>query len=200
MMGISLLLAFLFRLAAVYGRADLFDKKSIIFAMAFMQLFYVTPCIYTSFAIHSTEDTVLNYISLNHPKMLNFFKSQPCFLLAIDTNVFTYFLFSWLETNEGQEICKDLSPSKVIDHYSWASVCTSYLYVRYCFDECFYNFDFAIACNSSNMLCGFFICSLHTTVNGLIMLMLIRPYREFLIKQWKIIFLREKVQRVFYSK
>ncbi|KAI1711856.1 serpentine type 7TM GPCR chemoreceptor srh domain-containing protein [Ditylenchus destructor] len=84
MCGFSLNFTLLYRLAAVYNKAHLLKKKTVLILMAFIQIFYTTPTIILVLLIHPPEDKSLKYVKENHPNLFDFYSTHSCSLITIE--------------------------------------------------------------------------------------------------------------------
>ncbi|KAI1703821.1 serpentine type 7TM GPCR chemoreceptor srh domain-containing protein [Ditylenchus destructor] len=200
-MGISLLLALVYRMAALRNKSHLLTTPKAIIAMGVFEVFYPIPAIYTGLALHPSEEESLAFIDENYPKMKNFYLTHSCTLFATTTDkVMPYFcvaigqilLLSVGYTAVGIATIRGLKAVKIKRSektYRLQRSLAVSLFFQFALPGVMIVFSilsFAISgvlhLESAQVICqiAFLFATLHTTANGVIVMLLVRPYREFL--------------------
>ncbi|KAI1700650.1 serpentine type 7TM GPCR chemoreceptor srh domain-containing protein [Ditylenchus destructor] len=206
MCGTSLNFTLLYRLAAIYNRAHILQKKSVLILLAFIQIFYTTPTIIVVLLIHPPEDNSLKYVKENHPNLFDFYSTHSCSLITIEVPPLMPYIYLaigsilFILLMAAMEIALIFYGLRKMRHkmsersYRMHKQLTTALFIQITIPSsmiCFPYLMFAIAAGwqleSSQLIShiALLFSTFHTTVNGIILIAVIRPYREAFVEYLK---------------
>ncbi|KAI1706714.1 serpentine type 7TM GPCR chemoreceptor srh domain-containing protein [Ditylenchus destructor] len=202
MCGISIMFALLFRLAAIYGRTELFEKKSVMLGLVAFQVFYPLPLVYAVRWVHPNENEASLLVKRDHPYAYAFYSTHSCTLLAIDVaHLLPYFYLALALMTvimliyfvsigfiaRGLKRMKSVRSEKTYQMHKTLSVSLLFQFiVPICMIvSADLTFSVAVLFKLSSAQTIFYVTfifsTLHTTANSVLMIALIRPYRDALI-------------------
>ncbi|KAI1696164.1 serpentine type 7TM GPCR chemoreceptor srh domain-containing protein [Ditylenchus destructor] len=198
MCGMSIMASSVYRLAALHNATDTMTSRKTIFIIVLAHVFYTAPCITVySTTIHSDEQ-MLDYMKNTHPKLLPFWNTHQCRSMLINADLMRYALVAIAQ------IClaatatltivwycfREMKRTKSIissNTYRLHKMLTISLLLQFTIPMLLIILPFiAIGIFAVTQLkhaqlvslITFVISTTHTTVNALIMIGMIQPYRK----------------------
>ncbi|KAI1713140.1 eukaryotic aspartyl protease domain-containing protein [Ditylenchus destructor] len=203
MCGTSLTYAVIYRTASLYDKQYILRKKSVIFILIFVELLYTSPAVISGTLILPSHTKSVEYMSQNHPEMVEFFLTNSCILLGLDVYSILPFIIACMTmislivavnvvaviiasrglkearlkmTQKTYRMHKQLTRSVMIQ---WA-IPTSMVTMSYVV----LIFTCVLQLESAGTISyiAFVVSTFHTTVNGFIMIFTIQPYKAGVLK------------------
>ncbi|KAI1717027.1 serpentine type 7TM GPCR chemoreceptor srh domain-containing protein [Ditylenchus destructor] len=203
MCGTSLTYAVIYRTASLYDKQYILRKKSIIVMLIFIEVLYTSPAVIAGTLILPSHTKSVEYMSQNHPEMLEFFLTNSCMLLGLDIYSIMPFIIACMTmislivsvnvvaviiasrglkearlkmTQKTYRMHKQLTRSVL---FQWA-IPTSMVTMSYVIliITCVMQLESA----GTISYIAFVVSTFHTTVNGFIMIFTIRPYKAGVLK------------------
>ncbi|KAI1697672.1 serpentine type 7TM GPCR chemoreceptor srh domain-containing protein [Ditylenchus destructor] len=96
--GAAISLALLYRLAAVHGRTDLFERKSVIFLCIVFQCCFGVPALISGLIMYLPEEQSMAYMQHNYPNLIPFYESHSCAVMMVSSAMLIRYLYITMPT------------------------------------------------------------------------------------------------------
>ncbi|KAI1732330.1 serpentine type 7TM GPCR chemoreceptor srh domain-containing protein [Ditylenchus destructor] len=197
--AIAVFLALLFRLAAVYGRSELFERKSVICACVILEFCYGVPVLISGLCNYPTEQQSLAYMETNNLELLPFYHSHACAVMIVATEVLIRYLSAVVPSVAlivGLIIGVLVLLIKRLSAWKHNISAKTYrmhksLTISLCFqfalpmlmiaisESCFVlSAIFQFRSAKTIFYISFLFTTMHTSANGIIMITFVKPYRD----------------------
>ncbi|KAI1697783.1 serpentine type 7TM GPCR chemoreceptor srh domain-containing protein [Ditylenchus destructor] len=202
MCGVSIMASSVYRLAALHNATDAMTSPKTIFITVLAHIFYTAPCIAVYVTTFHSDEEQLEYIKNTHPKLLPFWNTHTCSIFISLSHLMRYALVAiaqivlaaaatltivWYCFREMKRT-KDVISSKT---YRLHKMLTISLLLQFMIPMLLLILPFiAFGIFSVTQLkhaqmvsiVTFVISTTHTTVNAIIMIGMIQPYRKVFFK------------------
>ncbi|KAI1692513.1 serpentine type 7TM GPCR chemoreceptor sri domain-containing protein [Ditylenchus destructor] len=207
MCGVSIMASSVYRLAALHNATDAMTSRKIIFITILAHIFYTAPCITVYLTAVRSEEEQLDYMKSTHPKLLPFWNTHTCAiftslsdlmryalvaiaqicLAAAATLTIVWYCFRKMKRTKGIISSKTYRLHKMLT----ISLLLQFMIPMLLLILPFIAFGiFAVTQLKYAQMVSivtFVISTTHTTVNAIIMIGMIQPYRAVFFKYFWLI-------------